>query len=1129
MAKVFRLHTQGTSGLDWFPVHQYNQSVINDINDPNGLTPKLAITSIPSPFARIDLVKSAFEYVVRDINANGNDPRGNTIFHKLVAETLDVAELVFNYEMFKENLKIIAWDPDVEIQNLINSNLESHKLLGNTMKTFWDQDGKAYNFDKVKRLYIIKYNNSIIGGTSPTTIFFPSPDIPDDLNIMLGNNKLFDHVYDALYERDPEFIVFLKQLFEMNQGFKILMPDFYSYININIDYLNVKNNKAYNWIINQLQNSDIDTFDQHFNIINTGTHGDNIEVLGVPFRSKKLSPPSDSDFIIKTDKFKGVKPLVLQNGFAESLNYANGTTWKKEFKVPEKDEHPLKQRILPGLPVKYPYLTVGDFLEDYIIRLPYKLNNDDYFDGNLDLSAFDDDVSYLLPLKKEFFDFFDADYLSEDIDHKGTKAFEIKRVAGGNVVVSLRIPIQKGKYVEFKKRYSQENIENIGVQIEHSVSVGIMPFIKVNDEHLNKYIVQTVYQNLSNNINFSLKIYDKENNTFSTEEKLRTDSTLVSKYYDINGSIDHIQVLTANVAGVLLPKFKHVRYPGAESYTYAIDFGTTNTHIEYINSKGERKPFEINKDDFFYRNTIDLFNTPSRFLNYAQLIRRESLPNEINNNSGYNAFPIRTALNHNQSLDFTQSVKAFTDANISFFYGIEYWPSYEDVYTNLKWSNWGGGVVNPDKIRVEKFLESLLILIRIKTMQHNGDLNKVKIKWLYPSSMLPGRRNSLANLWNKLTQEWISSDVNVISYSESIAPFYYFKDQLGVLAAAYPVASVDIGGETTDVVVYENDTPTFISSFRFASNSLFGDGYGGTPATNGFVKKYKNEFENVLKNNDVDFEFNGILEGIINKQSSNDVINFFFSLENIKSLEKIKERINFDNILNQDNDLKIVFLLYYTSIIYHVAKLMKMAGRAMPKYVTFSGNGSKVIYIIEGEKIVDFRYLTKLTQIIFNKVYGTNNRYDIEIKMPKEPKTITCTGCLLDKQDPISNVEDMMRYIINNELRDRKNAITYKQIQNDNNFESAALKEYKEFIKFFFKLNSEMSFQNYFNVPANKLDFYKNILLKDDNLPNYFKEGLNRKTSELGGDLTQPLEETNFFYILNGILFKLKKEIVEQK
>ena len=60
MSKVFRLHQDNNTLIDWQQSQPYSTNVINQIKDPNGATSRNEITSIPSPFARIDLVKNAF-------------------------------------------------------------------------------------------------------------------------------------------------------------------------------------------------------------------------------------------------------------------------------------------------------------------------------------------------------------------------------------------------------------------------------------------------------------------------------------------------------------------------------------------------------------------------------------------------------------------------------------------------------------------------------------------------------------------------------------------------------------------------------------------------------------------------------------------------------------------------------------------------------------------------------------------------------------------------------------------------------------------------------------------------------------------------------------------------------------
>lgn len=65
MSKIFRLQSQGSQTITgWGDSQKYSTNAINQIVDPNGSSAAKEITSIPSPFARIELVKTAFKKVI---------------------------------------------------------------------------------------------------------------------------------------------------------------------------------------------------------------------------------------------------------------------------------------------------------------------------------------------------------------------------------------------------------------------------------------------------------------------------------------------------------------------------------------------------------------------------------------------------------------------------------------------------------------------------------------------------------------------------------------------------------------------------------------------------------------------------------------------------------------------------------------------------------------------------------------------------------------------------------------------------------------------------------------------------------------------------------------------------------
>lgn len=67
---------------------------------------------------------------------------------------------------------------------LLDSNDSQHRLLGETLKLYMEQDAQAFNFKNLQRIYLLDYigpnrpaQMNIIGGTSPITLFSLLPII----------------------------------------------------------------------------------------------------------------------------------------------------------------------------------------------------------------------------------------------------------------------------------------------------------------------------------------------------------------------------------------------------------------------------------------------------------------------------------------------------------------------------------------------------------------------------------------------------------------------------------------------------------------------------------------------------------------------------------------------------------------------------------------------------------------------------------------------------------------------------------------------------------------------------------------------------------------------------------------
>ena len=203
MEKVFRLHTDDNNLEGWGSSSAYGDTAIKAIKDPNGATCKKEITSIPSPFARMALVKTAFKIIT-----DSKDLDGDSIHHKLISDCFDVGEIFFNIDKFRDKVRILVWDSKSDLQTLLNSANDKHRLFGETLRLYLEQDADAFNFGQLDRIYLLDYigpnapkQMNIIGATSPTTLFFTSANdlLYASKYISFGNDKAFDGEFQPLY------------------------------------------------------------------------------------------------------------------------------------------------------------------------------------------------------------------------------------------------------------------------------------------------------------------------------------------------------------------------------------------------------------------------------------------------------------------------------------------------------------------------------------------------------------------------------------------------------------------------------------------------------------------------------------------------------------------------------------------------------------------------------------------------------------------------------------------------------------------------------------------------------------------------------------------------------------------
>jgi hypothetical protein len=1116
MGNVFRIFNGGDNTIrDWQVSNKIGNDAINEIRDPEGADVTREITSIPSPFARIDLVKTAYKEVV-----NCGKIDGNTMFHKLVSHSLDVAELFFNYDKLSDKISLIVWDRQKNIEELKNPQSNEHQKMAYTLNMYMEQD-TVYNFADMQYMYFLKYigpgRNSdmdIVGATSPSTLFFSSANEMAHVsrNISLGNHRPFSNFFKPLYARDIEFVKFMFLYRKNIPNFATLFPEVDMYFALNyarlgddgmhvVDALNVQLFEP-----NAIYNNKI------------SLNGSAVEILGYHMYQRPETP-IQSDFFIdsklcNSGKIPLVLPVEVGNNYA-GLCYTQNT-WGNDYTAPISDENSLNNRNLPIVGDKYPYLTISDFLLDTIIKLPRQINDNAYiYCGSRDGKS-----CFLFPLSNLFFTYFTVAELCGDVA-LNTKMFEID-VVGGVVSVCLRIPIKNNrnvKYIEYRRHY-QTNSDinrNIGGIVERTFEVSLFSNIAfINNEDAMYRL--SIYTNSPREMNYSVECYSQLGRMNERAKVVRNvdkeNLARCDNYIYEGDNISYIRIKSHNDSGVIIPILNNQNQQNI--FIFAIDLGTTNTHIEYSQSQQQPMPF-----------VIDVEHIQNKYLyteGYARIREcgdKDLIPQKIGNAEN-SKFPTRTALSISNDVNWQNPVWALGEVNIAFYYEKLKEFDYNKIETGLKWSNDQNNIM-----LVKKYIESMFIIIRNKVILDNGDLPSTKIVWFYPISMTMNRYNLFRDEWNNAYIKYFGPNVsNIRPMTESIAPFEYYKRTKG---AINNIVTIDIGGGTTDAVFAQNGIINYITSFRFAANSIFGDGYTHGGEVNGMLKQYHDSIRNVLDSNDCS-EIISVFDKSFNRRISIEIASLLFSLSNNNDIKKKnidEHKIDFNYILRIDEHFKIIFIIFYSAIIYHLANIMKNKNVPMPRHIAFGGNGSKVLQILSTDLSVIANYTKLIFTQIYNMVYPSEG-LDV-IFNGDNPKEATCKGGIFS-QDGTQDTQDYLAITsrkvvldsIDNSFIVRK---TYSEIDN---------KEYKKqvtesvinFLDFMFNLNGSFSFCNNFGLNQNTLFSIKDYCYKD--LGTFMENGYNKKMKEIGREGNTQIEETLFFYPIVGMLHSLSLHIYNQ-
>lgn len=898
-----------------------------------------ALNSLPTPFARFFVAREAFRRVHEE-HLKPKEKEAGFAYRQMVSDILDVYELLFNLAYHKNNtwkngqkLELREWDSRENLAYI----KQKMPILYNSIESYYKTDIRE------SKLYFLIFTEEgkekLLACSSPITGFVTPPDMDKEQRRKEGSTNIvfFGEHYGNLHIRRKsggEYFREIKLFEERDADFK-------------------------NYMFSTLFGSD--------------------EI--------------DSNF-------KAIKEYI--RGFSEDIDIRNDYSQRL---IPVKTDQN-DNLIVNGLQImSSDEIDINSFFTDTLIRVPYRISRNNFISVTYQNDSPERKYDFLLPFKPEVFTLFEESRLDSDV-----------HINRNSVTVYLRYDKK-----EYSKEYAIDPFRTgqgriVDLQAAKiSFDLGIFPNILSTKDHENNYfkvlvvaadehpeapqfnideISLSFFKKSGSNLSAINEVRPEDNAQFGVEpavirSRQKSDEEEGgTKFYELfNTSFNVIEVNVMGNAGLLVPLWE-ISAATNDTYTYAIDLGTSNTFMSRCKNRDERPDLSMQPElfkmerpmvNFLHETSLsDQFSLVRRiedsvFTKAKKKIKTEFIPAFIDG-TDYR-FPIRTALCGIR--DTSKKTKLFDNHNIAFFYEKIMANDDQNVHTDIKWDK------DRDMLRV--FVRELLLIIKCDILQRNGDLSRSRLVWFSPLSFMGDMRDTYHDIWTSEPEKilFIQPD-RIQRYSESEAPYYYYKKK-DYIKDSNAVTVIDIGGGSTDFVYFRDNKPQVASSVHFGCDVLWENGFMefGNERENGIYKRYVNTLR--FTRPDLE-ELNECFKNV-DSVKTKDIINFWLGNSEHCDIISLMRR-----------DFKPVFIYHLTSILYYMACMYNDCGLIAPRTVVFSGNGSKYIdNFITSEKKV----LKAIINLIFSKVFG--GEHDVNLELPKERKESTCYGGLYrdpDAQEP---------------------------------------------------------------------------------------------------------------------------------
>ena len=529
--------------------------------------------------------------------------------------------------------------------------------------------------------------------------------------------------------------------------------------------------------------------------------------------------------------------------------------------------------------------------------------------GSEDLEFNGIPVTPILPINEELLTYFDVS------DLNGRITFDKQN---DSIVVSLRITLSgiNGKNRDFviSKKYDTANVSPIGLE----PVLAIWPNFRTPDWKAYYTYFTTADQDTFYAKPFLAAGEMSDPQTFSDnrgnieKEITKTERFPEAMFCEYNG-------IKAGILLISVPE-ETLSVDGTD-WTIGVDFGTSSTTV-YRYRKGDANPQRVAFNDRLLRITNPPYLQQSMFYNDFLSPKRERTP-------FFSLF---------QTLGNKDADEPILDGHIYFLDDYKDLPSAENIVSDLKWST-----SSTDREQIKVFLKQLCLQCAAEAIDDGAE--EINWNFSHPLAFTERDRGQFERIWKDVgsaceSATGLSQRVVTPAQSESVVTAKFFastlQNQYAIGGFTSGAVCIDIGGETSDISIWQNNVLYWQTSLRFAGRHIFSNLLRENP-----------EF---LKNFGVDHGDIKLLE-----EAATGANDKFYAQVDALIQQKGQEWLNELAIVGNESAIQPFFQLIslgVAGLLYYVGLLLNHLSHSEADFnseipsIYIGGNGSKILHWI---------------------------------------------------------------------------------------------------------------------------------------------------------------------------------------